>query len=510
MAHFNGGLIGVGGGSGGGGSVGSGVSNIGGQAGPFVAITGVNGVTYTGTGNQLIVDGAALSGLIPLTSGIESINQENGPHINIFGSGTVEVFTFGSNIIVSGQTGVPSISGVNGITTFETSSGDVLIDGSLISGINTINGISVPNLLISGVNVDIIQTGLDSITIVASSGVSAVSGINRLIEDNGQQIISGILPEGVNGIVVSELGDEIIIDGAALSGVNKINDINESCITLSGINGVTVTSGASGVIFIESNLPSGVCFTENFVAITSGNFQHNFNSEDIIVQVRSNIGEVIIPDRIIQQDSNSVDLTFTTATTGKVNVLGCGSGFFIQSSVDCFTQAINIPGLTSQTFTHNLGSTGVVVSLQDSAGLMVEADSVTINDANSVTVAVTAGLIGIITILACGGSTPVGITSVNGQSGPALTVLGGSGISIDNTGTNQITINASGLRKTAATFANSLTWTLVHNFGTSDVIVQTYDNVMRQIIPDTTDSSNPNQVIVSHNVMQAGRMIIIG
>lgn len=58
-----GGIVGLGGGSssGGGGST-SGIQSINSQTGPAIIIAGVNGITVTAGGNQILIDGAGASG----------------------------------------------------------------------------------------------------------------------------------------------------------------------------------------------------------------------------------------------------------------------------------------------------------------------------------------------------------------------------------------------------------------------------------------------------------------
>lgn len=57
-----GGIVSVGGSSSGGSGSTSGIQSINGQAGPAIVITGVNGITVTAGGNQILIDGAGASG----------------------------------------------------------------------------------------------------------------------------------------------------------------------------------------------------------------------------------------------------------------------------------------------------------------------------------------------------------------------------------------------------------------------------------------------------------------
>lgn len=108
-----------------------------------------------------------------------------------------------------------------------------------------------------------------------------------------------------------------------------------------------------------------------------------------------------------------------------------------------------------------------------------------------------------------GGGGGGGVSDINGLTG-GITIAAGSGIAL-STSSSTITVHASGiLRKAAADFSSSLSWTLVHNFGTRDVTVGIYDSSSFAIIPDTLDVSNVNQVTATFTLAQAGRMVVLG
>lgn len=57
-----GGIVSLGGGSSSGGGSTSGITSINSQTGPAIIIAGVNGITVTAGGNQILIDGAGASG----------------------------------------------------------------------------------------------------------------------------------------------------------------------------------------------------------------------------------------------------------------------------------------------------------------------------------------------------------------------------------------------------------------------------------------------------------------
>jgi hypothetical protein len=115
-----------------------------------------------------------------------------------------------------------------------------------------------------------------------------------------------------------------------------------------------------------------------------------------------------------------------------------------------------------------------------------------------------------------GGSTS-GITSINGQTGPAIVIVGVNGITV-TAGGNQILIDGagasgttSGASKFAASFSSISSGLFTHNLGTLDVIVQVYDNggPRRAIMPDDIIIENTNEISIIFNSPQSGRVVII-
>jgi len=116
-----------------------------------------------------------------------------------------------------------------------------------------------------------------------------------------------------------------------------------------------------------------------------------------------------------------------------------------------------------------------------------------------------------------GGSS--GITEINGQTGPIVTIIGASGISVVVTGPNEITIGlsgtvpTSGASKFAASFSSIASGQFVHGLGTMDVIVQVRDNPSgggRMLIPDDIIVDSPDFISLVFNHPQSGRVVILG
>jgi len=112
-----------------------------------------------------------------------------------------------------------------------------------------------------------------------------------------------------------------------------------------------------------------------------------------------------------------------------------------------------------------------------------------------------------------GGGSSSGITDINGQTGPSVTLVGTSGIEISPVAPNQINIGFTGsVSKFAASFVGITSGLFTHGLNSMDVIVQVRDAVTggaSVLIPDMIIVENLNQVSLLFNTPQTGRVVII-
>ena len=118
--------------------------------------------------------------------------------------------------------------------------------------------------------------------------------------------------------------------GSSGSGIVVINpgtNVGPS-VLFQGVNGVTVTSPAANTVLINGAGASGTAstvtkYSAQFAGITSGLFNHNLNTLDVIVQVYSSgiIRRQMIPDKIIVEHYNAVSVVFNFPTTGYVVII---------------------------------------------------------------------------------------------------------------------------------------------------------------------------------------------
>ena len=116
-----------------------------------------------------------------------------------------------------------------------------------------------------------------------------------------------------------------------------------------------------------------------------------------------------------------------------------------------------------------------------------------------------------------GSGSTSGIQSINGQTGPAVTIVGVNGIQVTAAG-NQIVIDGAGASGTsggttkfAASFSSITSGIFTHGLSTLDVIVQVYDDSAprRAIMPDDIIVENTAQVSLIFNTPQSGRVVIV-
>lgn len=119
--------------------------------------------------------------------------------------------------------------------------------------------------------------------------------------------------------------------------------------------------------------------TASFTAQTTFTANHNFDSEDVVVQVyqddaaTGNIPTMIVPDTITLPNRNQATVTFAVATTGYVVVSRGGflrSGSIQSALTASIANAVQNPliqGLGINTFSYDGGTAGVFVQVDTSS-----------------------------------------------------------------------------------------------------------------------------------------------
>jgi len=117
-----------------------------------------------------------------------------------------------------------------------------------------------------------------------------------------------------------------------------------------------------------------------------------------------------------------------------------------------------------------------------------------------------------------GGGSSSGITTVNpgNSTGPIVEWQGVNGISVTSPSTNVVLIDGAGasgvggtVSKFAQDFTNITSGVFTHSFGTLDVIIQVFDTRRQVILPDTIIVENANEISLTFNRPQSGRVVVV-
>lgn len=114
--------------------------------------------------------------------------------------------------------------------------------------------------------------------------------------------------------------------GGGGSGIQTINAQAGPAIIVGGVNGATVITGANTVTVDVASL-SGLIpqkFAAGFVSMTSGVFDHNFGTRDVVVSIYdvSLPPRAIIPDNIVLENFNQISVIFNRPQTGRIVIIG--------------------------------------------------------------------------------------------------------------------------------------------------------------------------------------------
>lgn len=211
--------------------------------------------------------------------------------------------------------GTLSILAGEGINTSDNGSGTITISGELASDANIgVASFNAADFLVTAGDVTIKTGGVSntqlansSITFAGDSGSSATSlGGTRTIA-------------GGTGITTSESGGTITVSADSL--------------TLADVTDVTADATESGQVLVAGT-PTGSPATADYTprhisyvhtqssSSTTWTVSHSLGQKFVNVTVYDNTDNVIIPQSIVATDANTTTVTFNTAITGTVVVMG--------------------------------------------------------------------------------------------------------------------------------------------------------------------------------------------
>lgn len=165
--------------------------------------------------------------------------------------------------------------------------------------------------------------------LLGQSGVlrfSQADGAFQVSVDGGNTFND--LSTGGGGVTsIGVLGDANLTGAVDLaspaSGFIVIEDSSDASPLLFSVDQL----GLSGLWSFPSNgFPAEMarCFSTAYAAIsTTITVTHNIGTEDVLVQVYDNSGNLIIPDNIERTDTNTVTVTLNSPGAGRITVIGC-------------------------------------------------------------------------------------------------------------------------------------------------------------------------------------------
>jgi hypothetical protein len=255
-----------------------------------------------------------------------------------------------------------------------TSGGALATQGQFGSPITTKGDLIAGNA--TGVAVRL-PVGTDGQILTANSG--ATDGIQWQSAGTGSQGLgkySTTFSSATSVTVTHNLGTKaVLVQVYDTSG----NQVDPQSVTTTSTSVVTLTFGAAfsgSVVVIGLTTLIGE-YSTSWVAQTSVSVNHALNSLTPLIQVFDASGNLVVAQNVAITDANHVTLTFGAAFTGSVVVVAI-SGPARQVNASWTSQ-------TSVTVTHYLSSTAVIVQAFDASGNVVVPQSITVVDANNVT-----------------------------------------------------------------------------------------------------------------------------
>ena len=234
-------------------------------------------------------------------------------------------------------------------------------------------------------------------------------------------------------------------------------------------------SGLKNITFNES-----VTVRDTFTTATTKIVTHNFNTKDVVVTTYLDDDTLFFPETITTTDVNTVTLGFNTPTTGRVVVvkgghLVSGSAFLTEQAtvIDTFTNE------ATKTVIHNFNTKNVLVSVYLDNDFMIIPDSIKTDTANTVTV-----------------------TLDQPRTGRVVVAKGGHLVSGSIIATVEETATV------VDTFTNASSKSVVHNFGTKNVLTQVYLDDDTLIIPSSITTTDINTVDITFDQAYSGRVVV--
>lgn len=170
----------------------------------------------------------------------------------------------------------------------------------------------------------------------------------------------------------------------------------------SGITGITIDQSATLV--------------DTFSDVDTYTVNHGFDTQNLIINVFDENNDLFLPERVRLTDNNNINITFATASSGKVVVAKGGhivSGS--QEVSEIATLSADFSGVTFVSASHNFNTRNVIVQVYDENNYQIIPNSVELPDLDTAVIRFTTEKSGSV-VIAKGGhiiSSSINFTEVN-------------------------------------------------------------------------------------------------
>ncbi len=368
-----------------------------------------------------------------------------------------------------------------------------------------------------------------SFTSTSSSLASDITGLDgRLDTLEGKTLFSSSIQ--VNYPDISNIPSGIVSSSTQLTGTTLVNIIG------SGSFSGSFQGDGSNLTGVVSTLETSTLYPQTFTSTGSITVVHNLDTEYPLVQVYDENNEIFVPEIVKVINKDTVKVTFSELTTGKVVVAKGGhliSGSIYTGSLEWDIITNKPAGLVSGSAQLASDISGSFTSVSSSlAGRVTVFESATlISSSNQLS---GSSIQGRFTGSFKGDGTEItGIVSssyaltasyaLNAGAGAGFPFTGdavitgsllvtgpitASAFSGDGSGLTNINVDVAEIATVAQSFTSTGSITVGHNLETTSPIVQLYDQNDEQFVPQTIKIIDNNTVKVTFSTTRTGKVVI--
>jgi len=190
-------------------------------------------------------------------------------------------------------------------------------------------------------------------------------------------------------ILVDDTGTASVVTGtpAALPQTPNYDPTTTVCLARVFVDDLstTVPSGKiTDLRVINEGIGTFGKFVQSFISQTTVTVVHGLLDLEPMVMIYDNTNKAVIPESITIDSDTQVTVTLNPAASGKVIVQG-GSGWTGGAAISTYIHNQPAPALTWNV-NHNLGQQIVSVQCYDGSDIWVQPNSITLIDANNLTI----------------------------------------------------------------------------------------------------------------------------